>query len=77
MQQDRIGVCNRAHSQANCSQVLEAFKVEHSGRDFTMQVVAGEIEFLEPPKLANLCRDCPSYVVVRQHTVEQMDTIKS
>ena len=49
--------------------------MEHRGRDFTIQVVAGEIEFLEPPKLANLCRDCLSYVVVRQHTVEQMDTI--
>lgn len=58
-------MCDSAHSQ-----VPEAFKVDHRGRDFTIQVVAGEVEFPEPPKPANLWRDCPGYVVFLQQTVD-------
>ena len=44
--------------------------MDHRGRDFTIQVVAGEVEFHEPPKPANLWRDCPGYVVFLQQTVD-------
>lgn len=58
------------------SQVLEAFKVGHGGGDFTIEVVAGDIEFLELGKLANLCWDWPSYVVVLQQAATG-GTVKS
>jgi hypothetical protein len=46
------------------SQVLEAFKVAHSARDFAILVVAREIKHLELPKLVDLCWDWPDYAVV-------------
>jgi len=49
----------------------------HSQVSEASKVVVGGIEFPEPPKPANLWRDCPGYVIVRQQTVELMDTIKS
>lgn len=52
------------------SHVLEAFKLGHRGGDFTIEVVAGEIEFHELGKLANLCWDWPSYVVALQQTAK-------
>jgi hypothetical protein len=42
--------------------------VAHGGGDFTIQVVAGEIKCPELCKLADLCRDWASDVVVLQET---------
>jgi hypothetical protein len=50
------------------SQVLKAFKVVHSVGDFIIQVVSRETKHLELPKLADLCCDWSSYVVVLQGT---------